>query len=166
MTDCYLCGVALSGAIEQDHVIPIRAAGPDHPSNTRPTHASCNRQKHASLPVPEAGENYILPLRSRSERRESSWKYRDLAWHTEQTRKLKKGRLNSWLTWPDTNRLRWFIGRRGVLVNRDRWKREKLNSTRKMLVLLETHGISELAARQYVWSAQNSVGRVFYDWRL
>ncbi len=162
-TTCYLCGKPLDGPIDRDHVIPIRASGPDHPSNIRPTHASCNRRKHAALPTPERNANYLLPLLSRSERNQSLWRYRDLKWRTERTATLRRGKLNNWITWPDVQRLSWFIVRRGIRIDRNRWKDEELNKTPKLIALLRSHGIAEITARQWIWSAQNNIGRIFND---
>jgi 5-methylcytosine-specific restriction endonuclease McrA len=49
-TACYLCGRDLAGSLDFDHVIPFSQGGPHIESNIRPTHRTCNRQKHARTP--------------------------------------------------------------------------------------------------------------------
>jgi hypothetical protein len=47
---CYLCGRPLETPLDFDHVIPFSQGGPHIESNIRPTHRTCNRQKHARTP--------------------------------------------------------------------------------------------------------------------
>ncbi len=43
--DCYLCGVALSGVVHMDHVVPLVLGGAHCYDNMRPTHMDCNLRK-------------------------------------------------------------------------------------------------------------------------
>ena len=53
--NCYLCGMALSGVIEYDHVVPLsprlgEPQGAHSTENLRPTHRACNKRK-SNIPL-------------------------------------------------------------------------------------------------------------------
>lgn len=53
--DCYLCGEALSGVVEYDHIIPMKPRpgdpqGAHSTGNLRPTHRTCNKRK-SNIPL-------------------------------------------------------------------------------------------------------------------
>lgn len=48
---CYLCAGSIAKSdLEFDHVVPLSRGGAHSDDNIRPTHAYCNRSKHARLP--------------------------------------------------------------------------------------------------------------------
>ena len=69
---CYICGWAIEGAFDVDHVIPLAAGGTNEIDNLAPVHKSCHRRKTAEKDMPVIAK--VRRLRGEAKRRRK-WKW-------------------------------------------------------------------------------------------